>query len=398
MDERGDGVTSLLYFVELPILISMSIPVIHESGNGELVEKTKVLITGSLGYLGSMLTEYLAQHGCSCVGYDTGFFRDCLLYPPYPAQTVLRDARDITEQDLEGINAVVHLAGISNDPFGNLDAAAIYDPTRRYAKVLAEICKRKGVRFVFASSCSVYGKSDGGVLNEDSKANPQTPYSLNKLQVEEDLRLLADKDFSPIALRFATAFGLSPRIRFDLVINMFAGMAAITKKIILNSDGNAWRPNVHVLDICQAIRCAVASQWHGGELLVLNVGDDANNMQIVEIAKLVQKSIPGCELKFLSEDKDLDKEGLVRDRKVKGTDTRTYQVSFEKIKKLFPDFRCEWTIEKGVREMAEKFRELPLTEQSLKNINFYRLQKIERLYLDHCLSDDLRWIRPHDLT
>jgi len=362
----------------------------------DVVEKKKILITGSLGYLGSVLTEYLMRYGFSCVGYDTGFFCDCVLYPPSLTQTIIRDARDITEHDLDGIAAVVHLAGISNDPFGNLDAATVYDPTRYYAKTVASLCKQKGVKFIFASSCSVYGKSDAGVLNEESQTNPQTPYSLNKFQIEQDLRSLSDETFSPIALRFATAFGLSPRMRFDLVINMFVGMAAVSKNIILNSDGSAWRPNVHVLDICQAIRCAIESQWKGGGLLVLNVGDNANNMQIVEIAKLIQKSIPGCDLKFLSEDKNLDKEGLVRDRKVNGVDTRTYQVSFDKIKKIFPNFRCEWSIEDGVKEMAKKFHDLPLTEQTLKSIDFYRLQKIEYLYLNHYISNDLRWIHHYD--
>lgn len=356
----------------------------------------RVLITGSQGYLGSVLTQYLSDQGFDCIGFDTGFFKNTLLYPAPSTKTIFRDARDITESDLENIDVVVHLAGISNDPMGKLDAALIYDPTRIYAFNIAEMCKKLGVRFIFASSCSIYGLGKDELLTEDSEVHPQTGYSKNKLEIEQDLRTICDKNFSPIALRFATVFGHSPRIRFDVVINMLIGMAMANKQIILNSDGKAWRPNLHIQDVCKAVKCAIDFDYKGGELMVLNVGSDENNLQIIDIAKIIQQTIPGCELKFLSENPDLDKEGLIQDRKIKadGGDTRTYKVSFEKITKELPGFgKCDWSVEKGVKDMAAKFDSVGFNAKLFKLTGYYRLQQLEYLYENHFISDDLRWIK-----
>lgn len=358
------------------------------------MSKKKVLITGSLGYLGSVLTNYLTVRGVECVGYDTGFFKDSLLYPELSSNTVFRDARDIKEEDFENIDVLINLAGISNDPMGNLDPTKIYDPTREYSFKLAKMCKKLGVRFIFASSCSVYGLGENLLLKEDSPTYPQTPYSLNKLQIEQDLISISDENFSPIALRFATVFGNSPRLRFDLVINMLTGMAVADKLIVLNSDGKAWRPNLHILDLCKAVYCSIEFEYKGGELLVLNVGSEENNLQIIEIAKIIQKSILGCELKYLDENPELDKEGLIRDRKIKsGGDTRTYKVSFEKIMKILPGFKCEWNVERGVIDMANKFHELSFTREIFKSRGFYRLQQLEYLHENNFISDDLYWIK-----
>ena len=356
---------------------------------------TRVLVTGSLGYIGSVLTRYLGEHGVDCVGYDTGFFEECLLYPPSSSAQVLRDARDITDADLDGVDAVVHLAGISNDPMGTLDAARIYDPTREYSRRIAERCKRLGIRFIFASSCSVYGVGGDAMLSEESPVEPQTLYSLNKLQVEEDLRALAGRSFSPVALRFATIFGLSPRIRLDVVVNMLAGLAASTKTIVLNSDGRSWRPNVHILDACQAVLRAIELEYCAGDLLVLNVGDEANNLEVLSIARIVQDAVPGCELRFLSDSPELDPDGLIRDRKVKaGVDTRTYTVSFARIRRVMPGFMCEWSVPRGVAAMVARFAELPLTHDMFKRRGYYRLQELEFLHANGLLSDDLRWLAP----
>lgn len=354
----------------------------------------RILITGSLGYLGSVLTQSLAVNGFDCIGYDTGFFKDSLLYSPSDVHTILRDARDITEADLKNIDVVVHLAGISNDPMGKLDASLIYDPTRIYTFNIAKLCKKLGVRFIFASSCSIYGLGEDAFLTEESPVHPQTGYSLNKLQIEEDLRSISDKDFSPIALRFATVFGHSPRLRFDVVINMLTGMAMANKIIVLNSDGKAWRPNLHIQDVCMAVKCAIEFDYQGGELLVLNVGSDENNLQVIEIAKIIQRAIPGSELKFLTENPELDKEGLIRDRKIKsGGDTRTYKVSFEKINKTLPGFKCEWSVERGVKDMASLFERLSFNMEMFKRRGFYRLQELEYLYENDYLADDLQWLK-----
>jgi nucleoside-diphosphate-sugar epimerase len=358
------------------------------------MSKKKVLVTGSSGYLGSVLTNYLIERGIDCVGYDSGFFKDSLLYTELNSNTVFRDARDINEDDLINIDVLINLAGISNDPLGNLDPSKIYDPTREYSLKLAKMCKKLGVRFIFASSCSVYGLGEDLLLNEDSPTYPQTPYSLNKLQIEQDLINISDANFSPIALRFATVFGNSPRLRFDLVINMLTGMAVSDKNIVLNSDGKAWRPNLHILDLCKAVYCSVEFEYQAGELLVLNVGSDENNLQIIEIAKIIQKSISGCQLKFLDENPELDKEGLIRDRKIKsGGDTRTYKVSFDKILNTLPGFKCEWNVERGVIDMINKFHEISFSREIFKRRGFYRLQQLEFLYENQYLSDDLRWIK-----
>jgi nucleoside-diphosphate-sugar epimerase len=351
----------------------------------------KVLVTGSLGYVGSVLTEYLEKQGYGVVGYDTGFFKDCILSAPPQTETIIKDARDFEKNDLKGIDAVVHLAGVSNDPVGNVDASKIYDPTRAYAKNIAQLCKEQGIQFIFASSCSVYGRGSE-VLNEDSSTQPQTPYSLNKLQVEEDLGVLADKDFSPIALRFATAFGYSPRMRFDIVVNMFTGMATSKGVIVLNSDGTAWRPNVHILDMCKAIIYALNSTYRGGDLLVLNVGDERENRQIIDLAKTVSSLVPNSHIEFLNKNPNLDTAGLIRDRKVKEVDTRTYSVSFARIRETFPGFVCDWNLEKGTLDMIERFKAVGLTKDMFESKNFYRLQKIESLYNEGKISENLRWI------
>jgi nucleoside-diphosphate-sugar epimerase len=358
----------------------------------------RILVTGSLGYLGSVLTQNLAESGYECIGYDMGFFKDSLLYSPPVTTTIFRDARDIKEADLKNIYAVVHLAGISNDPMGTLNAARIYDPTRNYSLDIAKLCKKSGVRFIFASSCSVYGLGDEELLDELSSTDPQTYYSLNKLQIEEDLRLISDKDFSPIALRLATVFGSSPRIRFDVVVNMLTGMALADGVVILNSDGKSWRPHLHILDVCQAVRRAIELDYHGGELLALNVGADENNLQVIQVAEIIQRVIPGCEIKFLSENPELDKEGLIRDRKVKkgGGDTRTYKVSFDKITRVLPGFKCEWSVERGVKDMAALFEGLNFNKEIFKRRGFYRLQQLEDLHKNGFLSDDLLWLKKKD--
>jgi nucleoside-diphosphate-sugar epimerase len=354
----------------------------------------RVLITGSLGYIGSVLTGYLTDRGFECIGFDTGFFEDSLLYPPSKGKTIIRDVRTLTESDLDGIDILVHLAGISNDPVGSLEASTVYDPTRVYSLNIARMCKKKKIRFIFASSCSVYGLGQNDLLSESSATYPQTLYSLNKLQIEEDLQSISDAEFSPIALRFATVYGPSPRIRFDVVVNMLSGMAVSNRIIVLNSNGLSWRPNIHILDACESIHCAINLDYSAGKLLVMNVGADQDNLRIIEIAKIIEAADPSYEIKFLSTNLDLDKEGLITDRKVKeGEDTRTYKISFEKIKNVMPEFVCKYNMGSGVNEMLSIFRKLLLTPEVFKSRGFYRLQKLEDLYAGGFLSPDLFWLK-----
>ena len=354
----------------------------------------KILVTGSQGYLGSLLTSELSKAGYDCIGNDTGFFRDSLLFPEPSTTTLPLDVRELSERDLSGIHAVVHLAGISNDPMGKLDVSKVYDPTRAYTLRLAQMCKKHRVKFIFASSCSIYGIGGADLLDEASPVQPQTGYSLNKLQIESDLATLSGDGFDPIALRFATVFGLSPRIRFDVVINMLVGMAFTGGKIVLNSDGQAWRPNLHILDLCQSVIDAIKLNNEGRGLEILNVGSEENNMKIIDIANIIQRLVPGSELNFLSQNPELDKEGLIKDRKVKdgAGDTRTYKVSFEKIKRSMPNFKCAWSIERGVKHMLDGFREISLDHKKFKERGFYRLQQLEFLHESGLISDEVSWL------
>ena len=207
---------------------------------------------------------------------DVGFFQYGVLYHPRPVTMLDCEARTLTEGDLVGIDVVIMLAGISNNPFENLTSEALYYPTREYAVRITKMFKKQGIRYFFPSSCSVYGIGEG-LLDEDSPTNPQTPYSLNKVQIEEDLAELPDFSFSQIALRLATVFGASPLMRFDVVINMLCGMAVAQKRVILNSDGQAWRPHLHIEDVCEAFRCCIEWGYRVGKLMVLNVGRNDNN-------------------------------------------------------------------------------------------------------------------------
>mgnify|MGYP001618269499 CR=1 FL=1 len=359
----------------------------------------KILITGGLGYLGSLVAPYLVERGFDVTILDTGFFRDSLLYPPpsSAARIVYKDARDVAQADLKGMDAVLHLAGISNDPFGNLSVERIYDPTRSYARNIASLCKTQGIRFVFASSCSVYGTGAGPTaLDEDSPLTPQTPYSRNKHQIEQDLASLADGGFSPVALRFATAFGSSPRMRFDIVINMLVGMAAAEGKIVLNSDGQAWRPHVHILDIAESIRQTLACPHRGPGLLILNVGRDDNNMKILDVARMVGEECGGVRVSFLRDSPagdDVVKSALVG---ASGRDTRTYFVSFGKIKEYLPEFQCRYSVRDGVREMRDLFRQIGLTAAMFRDPRFHRLQALDALFGRGAIDADLRWMRANE--
>ena len=355
----------------------------------------RVFITGAQGYLGSSLCRYLIHHKYQVTGIDAGFFRDAYFEKPRPpdSKETIRwmDARDVKREDLTKQDVVVHLAGISNDPMGKMNANDVYGPTREYAKGLARMCKEMGIRFIFASSCSVYGIGGSELLDEKSQVSPQTGYSLNKLEIERDLQDLSGGSFSPIALRFATVYGPSPRMRFDVVVNMLAGMAVSQKRIVLNSDGLSWRPNLHIEDLCESVRCCIEWDYRGGQLMVLNVGDADDNCTVMDLVQKVKKAVPDAELKFLNQDPGLDRQGLIRDRKVEGTDTRTYRVSFEKIRKTLPGFMCKWNLSTGIPDLVSWLQLRNLTEEKFLDRKFYRLQQLEKLLQKGELTKELRW-------
>ncbi|MBC8226492.1 MAG: SDR family oxidoreductase [Gammaproteobacteria bacterium] len=353
-----------------------------------------ILIIGSEGYLGSRLSPYLKKYGYNITGMDTGFFMSGNLTEPDDHIFIQKDARAIQANDIEHFDIVIMLAGISNDPFGHMTAKQIYDPTREYAIKIAAICKQLKIKFIYPSSASIYGLGSNKLLTEKDSVSPQTPYSLNKLQVEESLALIADEDFSPIALRLGTIYGISPRIRFDVVINMLCGLAITTKKVTLNSNGEAWRPHLHILDACEAFRCCINWYNEGKGLTVFIVGQNEDNYQIIEIAKIIHKNILGSELIFLNNDTGEDTNNLIEDRKIQdGVDKRTYKVSFNKIHQELPDFKCSWNVKEGIKDLLTSLENINLNSEIFNKKDFYRLQQIEYLHKNNKIDDDLFWIK-----
>ena len=358
--------------------------------------KENVLITGCGGYLGSYLIPYLYKKNYKITGYDIGFFKKCNLYKNQllNKSIVYKDIRELSYREIEKCDQIIHLAGVSNDPVNKLSSKIIYDPTRKYSLHLAKIAKQLGKKFIFASSCSVYGAAKTkNYLNETSSTNPQTGYSINKLQIEQDLEKIADKNFFPICLRFATIFGSSSRIRFDVVINMLTAMAYTNKKIILNSDGQAWRPNLYIEDACLAIDYALKykKSKNDEKLLILNVGSDDANLRILDIAKILKKMVKGSKISFLNNKNFLNND-LLLDRKIKnGHDSRTYKVSFSKIQKKFKGFKCKYSVKNGIYKMLKEFSKIKLNKRNFSNKKFYRLQYLEHLYNQKKINKFLKW-------
>jgi nucleoside-diphosphate-sugar epimerase len=343
----------------------------------------RVLVTGTEGYLGCLLAPLLLEDGHDVVGLDTGYYRAGWLCPgPLAGSahgvaplTLIKDIRDVTVADLRGFDAVVHMAELSNDPIGDLIGEVTFEINHRGSVHLAECAKRAGVsRFVYMSSCSVYGIADGTV-DETSPINPLTPYAKCKALVERDLTALADDDFSPAFLRNATAFGASPRMRFDIVLNNLAGLAWTEHRIAMTSDGSPWRPLVHALDIAQAIRCALRADRQTVHKLVVNVGSDENNRTVREIAEAVSAEFPGCELTFGPPN----------------ADNRSYRVAFGKIHEVFADFRAAWDVAAGAAQLHRVFQTVAMDPETFHGRGHTRLKQIEYLLKTGQVDERLFW-------
>ncbi len=339
----------------------------------------RVLFTGADGYIGALLGPYLMKHGIDAVGLDTGFYRAGWLYPmPGPQPMVItKDIRDITEEDLQGFDAVAHLAELSNDPLGQQNPNLTFQINHEGSVRLANLARKAGVkRFVYMSSCSVYGVAEGdSVLDETSPVNPQTAYAECKVEVENDLRPMNDKDFTTCFMRNATAYGASPRQRFDIVLNDLCGLAWTTKQIKLLSDGTPWRPLVHALDMCQAVHQALLADPDkvGGE--AMNVGSSEQNYRVIDIAKIVSERFPDCEL-------------IVGEP---SADNRSYRVNFDKIQRLMPNFECQWTAEKGADQMLRLFQAIDMTPEVFTSAPFTRLKMLMQHKAAGLLTEDLFW-------
>lgn len=343
----------------------------------------KIFLTGSDGYIGTLLAPLLAERGHDVVGLDTGYYREGWLFNdrwlvPGAPRWINKDLREVRASDLEGCDAVVHLAELSNDPLGQHIPEATYAINHRGTLALADAARTAGVpRFVYTSSCSVYGAGSGEFLDEDAPTNPQTAYAQCKVWVERDLEAMADDAFTPTFLRNATAFGASPRMRFDIVLNNLAGLARSYGRIAMVSDGMPWRPLVHVLDACKAIRCSLEAPCEAVHNEVFNVGHNAANYRVHEIAEIVSGVFPGCDLTFGNNDGD----------------SRSYRVSFDKIHEQLPGFSCDYDAQAGARQLHEIFSRIDMGPDVFDARPFTRLQQLKHLLRTQQVEEQLFWVQ-----
>lgn len=338
----------------------------------------RILVTGTDGYIGIWLASVLKERGHDVVGLDIGYYRDGWLYdgPSADSTQIRKDIRHISEQDLQGFDAVCHLAELSNDPLGQHNRQNTLDINHLGSVELAKKCKSVGIsRFVYTSSCSVYGVGTDDFKTEESQVAPQTAYAECKVLVERDVSAIADDDFSPTFLRNATAYGPSPRMRFDIVLNNLAGLAWTTNEIKMTSDGTPWRPLVHVLDICQAISCVLEAPREIVHNQIYNVGNTAENYRVREIAQTVADVFPNCELSFGSSDGD----------------NRSYRVSFDKIKAQLPGFACQHTLKMGAEQLYEVFERTQMTDDTFKFRAYTRLKQLMHLAETNQIDDRFYW-------
>ncbi|HEV7200453.1 MAG TPA: SDR family oxidoreductase [Candidatus Limnocylindria bacterium] len=337
----------------------------------------RVLVTGHRGYVGAVMAPAFREAGFDVVGMDVDFFRDCDLFPLADIPSIEKDIRDVEASDLEGFDAVVHLAALSNDPIGNLNEAWTADINVDGTVRLAEAAREAGVgRFLFSSSCIMYGMAEAGAVDEDSPLNPQTEYARSKVVAERALSARATPSFSPVYLRNGTIFGVSPRMRFDTVLNNLTGMAVTTGAITVMSDGTPWRPLVHVRDVARAFIAVVDAPVEAVHDQAFNLGADALNHQVRDLAHAVQRAVPEASLEI---------------RAVPDADQRTYRTSFAKFARTFPTFRFERNADDGAVELTAAFRDLGLTYEAFTSDRFTRLKRLGRLIEDGSLDDALRW-------
>src|SRR6185369_1828946 len=338
----------------------------------------RVLVTGHRGYIGTVMVPMLVQAGHTVVGLDSDLFQQCTFRRGiFDVQELRVDLRDVQAGDLEGFDALIHLAALSNDPLSDLNPSITYDINHAASVRLARMAKEAGIsRFLYSSSCSSYGKAGDDLVDETAELHPITAYAISKVRVEQDVARLADDRFSPTFLRNATAYGVSPRLRFDLVLNNLTAWAYAKGRVHIKSDGTPWRPIVHIEDIARAFIAVLAAPREVVHNEALNVGQTEENYRVRQLADIVQDVVPGSRIDYAQGG---------------GPDPRCYRVDFGKIHRLLPEFKPQWNARRGAEELYDAYRRGGLVIEDCEGPRFKRIDHLKHLLATHRLDATLRW-------